>query len=130
MTSNDCDARTRPNPLPYQTRPEKIHSRHRERLAIVYIRQSTPQQVERHQESTRLQYALVERACQFGWDRAAILVIDDDAEVRYSLSRVLSGRKFRVTEAASGEEGVALVRKGPPPDLIFLDVRMGGMGGI
>ena len=59
MTSDDCDARARTNSLPYQTRSEKIHSRHRERLAIIYIRQSTPQQVERHQESTRLQYALV-----------------------------------------------------------------------
>ena len=54
MTSDDCDARVRPNLALYQTRPEKIHSRHRERLAIIYIRQSTPQQVERHQESTRL----------------------------------------------------------------------------
>ena len=59
-----------------------------------------------------------------------ILVIDDDAEVRYSLSRVLSTRKFNVVEAASGEQGVALVKKGPAPDLIFLDVRMSGMGGI
>ncbi len=59
-----------------------------------------------------------------------ILVIDDDAEVRYSLSRVLSTRKYQVSEAASGEEGVALVKKGPAPDLIFLDVRMSGMGGI
>ena len=37
--------------------PEKLDRQHRERLAIVYIRQSTVQQVERHQESTRLQYA-------------------------------------------------------------------------
>jgi DNA-binding NtrC family response regulator len=59
-----------------------------------------------------------------------ILVIDDDAEVRYSLSRVLSTRRYQVIEAASGEQGVALVKKGPPPDLIFLDVRMSGMGGI
>ncbi len=59
-----------------------------------------------------------------------ILIIDDDAEVRYSLARVLSTRKYQVSEAASGEQGVALVKKGPPPDLIFLDVRMSGMGGI
>jgi len=59
-----------------------------------------------------------------------ILVIDDDAEIRYSLSRVLSTLKCSVTEAPSGEQGVALVKKGPHPDLIFLDVRMGGMGGI
>ncbi|PTX94206.1 sigma-54 dependent transcriptional regulator [Opitutus sp. ER46] len=59
-----------------------------------------------------------------------ILVIDDDAEIRYSLSRVLSSRHFQVLEAASGEQGVAAVKKGPAPDLIFLDVRMGGMSGI
>jgi len=59
-----------------------------------------------------------------------ILVIDDDAEIRYSLGRVLSARGYRVTEAGSGEQGIALVQKGPPPDLVFLDVRMSGMGGI
>jgi DNA-binding NtrC family response regulator len=61
---------------------------------------------------------------------ATILVIDDDAEIRYSLSRVLSSRGYQVSEAAGGEQGIALVKKGPPPDLIFLDVRMSGMGGI
>lgn len=59
-----------------------------------------------------------------------ILVIDDDAEIRYSLSRVLSSQQFQVIEAASGEQGIAVVKKGPPPDLIFLDVRMSGMSGI
>ncbi len=59
-----------------------------------------------------------------------ILVVDDDAEIRYSLNRVLSSRAWRVVEAASGEQGVALVKKGPPPDLVFLDVRMGGMSGL
>jgi len=59
-----------------------------------------------------------------------ILVIDDDAEIRYSLSRVLGSRQYQVSEAASGEEGVARVKKGPHPDLIFMDIRMGGMSGI
>ncbi|MEI6861483.1 MAG: sigma-54 dependent transcriptional regulator [Verrucomicrobiota bacterium] len=59
-----------------------------------------------------------------------ILVIDDDAEIRYSLNRVLSSRSWQVAEAGSGEQGVALVKKGPPPDLVFLDVRMGGMSGL
>jgi DNA-binding NtrC family response regulator len=58
-----------------------------------------------------------------------ILVIDDDAEIRYSLTRVLSSRKYQVTEAGSGEQGIALVKK-ELPDLIFLDIRMGGMSGI
>ena len=38
---------------------EKLHAWHRERLAVIYVRQSTPQQVLDHQESTRLQYGLV-----------------------------------------------------------------------
>ncbi|MCX6933878.1 MAG: sigma-54 dependent transcriptional regulator, partial [Verrucomicrobia bacterium] len=59
-----------------------------------------------------------------------ILVIDDDAEIRYSLTRVLSSRRYQVTEAASGEQGIAMVKKGPWPDLVFLDVRMSGMSGI
>ncbi len=60
----------------------------------------------------------------------AILVIDDDAEVRYSLGRVLSSKKYQVIEAPSGEQGVAIVKKGPSPDLIFLDIRMSGMSGL
>ena len=39
----------------------KIHRHHQERLAVVYVRQSTPQQMTRHPESTRLQYGLVDR---------------------------------------------------------------------
>ncbi|MDR1282575.1 MAG: sigma-54 dependent transcriptional regulator [Opitutaceae bacterium] len=59
-----------------------------------------------------------------------ILIIDDDAEIRYSLRRVLTSKNCQIAEAASGEEGVAKVRKGPPPAVVFLDVRMGGMSGI
>jgi DNA-binding NtrC family response regulator len=60
----------------------------------------------------------------------SILIIDDDTEIRYSLTRVFSSRGYSVSEAASGEQGLALVKKGPAPDLVFLDVRMDGMGGI
>lgn len=41
---------------------EKLQSHHLERLAVVYVRQSTLQQVAEHQESTRVQYGLVDRA--------------------------------------------------------------------
>lgn len=58
-----------------------------------------------------------------------ILIVDDDSEIRYSLSRVLSSRAYQVIEAPNGEQGIAIVKKNPP-DLIFLDVRMGGMSGI
>ncbi len=58
-----------------------------------------------------------------------ILVIDDDAEVRYSLNRVLSSKNYRVQEAASGEDGVVAVKK-QAPDVVLLDNRMTGITGI
>jgi DNA invertase Pin-like site-specific DNA recombinase len=59
-------------------RPTKLQAWHLERSAIVYVRQSTPQQVLEHQESTARQYALVDRAVALGWPRQQILIIDDD----------------------------------------------------
>jgi hypothetical protein len=53
----------------------KIKSQHLSRKAIIYIRQSTLQQVHRHQESTRLQDGLVDRAILLGWPRSDIEVI-------------------------------------------------------
>src|ERR1700690_4049187 len=58
-----------------------------------------------------------------------ILVIDDDTEVRYSLNRVLTSQHYRVQEAASGDEGVAAVKK-QAPDVVLLDNRMVGMTGL
>ena len=58
--------------------PLNILADHLERLAVVYVRQSTLQQVLDHQESTRLQYGLVNRAQVLGWSQERVLVIDDD----------------------------------------------------
>jgi DNA invertase Pin-like site-specific DNA recombinase len=76
---------------------EKICPRHWERLAVVYVRQSTMQQVLEHQESTRLQYGLVRRAIAWGWPEARVLVIDDDqgrsgtsAEGRHGFQRLVA----------------------------------------
>ena len=46
--------------------------------AVVYIRQSTPQQIQNNQESTRRQYDLACRARQMGWPETAVRVIDED----------------------------------------------------
>lgn len=56
----------------------KIQRSHLARQAVVYVRQSTLQQVARHQESTRLQYGLAARAVDLGWPQDQVLVIDDD----------------------------------------------------
>jgi DNA invertase Pin-like site-specific DNA recombinase len=58
--------------------PQKIDPVHLQSLAVVYVRQSTAQQVLRHEESTRLQYGLVDRARRLGWPEERVLVIDDD----------------------------------------------------
>ena len=54
----------------------KITNEHLIRIAIIYIRQSRPDQVKNNKESQRLQYQLVERAKQLGWDE--VIIIDDD----------------------------------------------------
>jgi DNA invertase Pin-like site-specific DNA recombinase len=59
-------------------RPAKLQAGHLQRTAIVYVRQSTPQQVLDHRESTARQYALVDRAPAPGWPRQQVLIIDDD----------------------------------------------------
>lgn len=56
----------------------KIQPQHLRRPAIVYIRQSTLQQVYEHRESTERQYALIERAKRLGWDASQVQVIDED----------------------------------------------------
>src|SRR6186713_3298646 len=57
---------------------EKMQPWHLDRLAIVYVRQSTPQQVLDHRESTARQYTLADRAAALGWSRDRVLTIDDD----------------------------------------------------
>lgn len=56
----------------------KIQGHHRERLAVVYVRQSSPHQVLAHRESAVLQYALARRAVDLGWSEERVLVIDED----------------------------------------------------
>ena len=59
-------------------RSPKLRPWHTERQAVVYVRQSTPQQVTEHPESTARQYALADRAVALGWSPDRVTVIDDD----------------------------------------------------
>src|SRR5580698_8934967 len=95
-------------PRPLCGLSEKISRRHRERLAIVYIRQSTVQQVERHQESTRLQYALVDRAFHLGWARESIVVVDDDLGRSGATIEGRLGFQRLVAEVGLGHVGLVL----------------------
>lgn len=75
----------------------KLQPHHRDRMAIVYVRQSSPQQVLDHKESAARQYGLVEVAVSLGWARDRIEVIDEDqghtastAEGRHGFHRLLA----------------------------------------
>ena len=58
-----------------------------------------------------------------------ILVVDDEPQIRRVLRSTLSFRGYTISEAASGEEALEMVRK-LKPDLILLDVNLPGMSGI
>ena len=54
----------------------KITAEHLQRIACVYVRQSTPDQLVHNLESQRRQYGLADRARQLGW--TTVEIIDDD----------------------------------------------------
>ena len=89
----------------------KIHPRHLTRQALIYVRQSHPNQVQRHPESARRQYGLVERAAQLGWPQDQIVVIDEDQGKSGAGSAASQGRDgfARLVAAVSlGEVGLVL----------------------
>ena len=91
---------------PRGRRSPKIRDRHLDRLAVVYIRQSSPQQVLDHKESRERQYELVDVARRRGFTN--VEVIDDD------LGRTASGAVDRpgfnrlVAALCAGEVGAVL----------------------
>lgn len=58
-----------------------------------------------------------------------ILVVDDEANLRQTVARVLQRAGFEVTTAASGKEGLALLSK-QAFDLVYMDIRMPDMNGL
>jgi two-component system, OmpR family, KDP operon response regulator KdpE len=58
-----------------------------------------------------------------------ILVVDDEPQIRRVMRSTLSAHGYVITEAMTGEEGVASARK-TRPDLVLLDMNMPGMGGL
>jgi len=58
-----------------------------------------------------------------------LLLIDDEEDVRYSFQRIFDSPEIEIVTASSGEEGLKVIPKFKP-DLVLMDVRMGGMNGL
>jgi DNA invertase Pin-like site-specific DNA recombinase len=84
----------------------KVMKTHLERKAVIYIRQSSPLQVETHTESKRRQYQLVELVQSLGWREAQCEVIDDDQAISGSQSYNRPGYQHLVSMVALREVGI------------------------
>jgi DNA invertase Pin-like site-specific DNA recombinase len=88
--------------------PPQISPRHLQRLACLYVRQSTLQQVRANTESTTRQYALRERAEALGWPAERILVIDQDLGQSGASAAGRAGLQRLVAEVGLGKVGLVL----------------------
>ena len=87
-------------------RSPKIKPWHLDRIAIVYIRQSDPQQPVKHPESTARQYALVDRAVALGWPRERVKIIDEDQGTSASTAEGRPGFHYLMAEVALDHVGL------------------------
>jgi len=85
-----------------------ITPHHLARKAIIYIRQSSPHQVLSNQESLRLQYALNDRAREFGWRADDVLVIDSDLGLTATSTQHREGFKKLLAQVTLGQVGIIL----------------------
>ncbi len=89
--------------------PAQIPPAHRERLAYVYVRQSTQLQVRYHQESTERQYHLRERAIELGWPPSAVEIIDEDQGRSGRSATYRTGFQRLVAHVSLGQVGIVLM---------------------
>jgi DNA invertase Pin-like site-specific DNA recombinase len=86
----------------------KIRDVHLNRLAMVYVRQSTPQQVLENRESRERQYALAQFAERLGWPAERVVVIDDDQGQSGKTAAERSGFQRLMTEVSLNHVGIVL----------------------
>ena len=90
------------------TEHSKVTPDHLNRAAFVYVRQSTPTQVEHHRESTERQYALVDKAHALGWSRDRVSIIDEDLGLSGASVTARSGFARMTAEVALARAGIIL----------------------
>jgi DNA invertase Pin-like site-specific DNA recombinase len=87
---------------------ELVQPHHLSRQAVIYIRQSSPNQVLTHQESLRLQHALRQRAEDLGWSPANVQVIDADLGQTARTTAGRCGFQELVTRVSTDQVGIIL----------------------
>ena len=87
---------------------ERLTTTHRARLAYVYVRQSSVNQVRQHQESTELQYRLVDRAIGLGWPAERVHVIDEDLSKSGAGGADRHGFQKLIAEIGLGNAGLVV----------------------
>ncbi|MEJ7589993.1 MAG: recombinase family protein [Planctomycetaceae bacterium] len=104
------------SPVPASLQPKqpptyvssKITREHLQRHAILYVRQSTGQQLRDHQESTARQYQLTERLLAFGWPQDRIIVIDEDLGISGSGKATRTGFRRLLKLVTEQQIGIVL----------------------
>src|SRR5207245_784194 len=107
--SRRCSGRPPGEPVPPRAAMmsnAKIRAEHLARPAIVYVRQSTLDQVRHHQESRRRQYDLAEHARTLGWRE--VLVIDEDLGKSGATAADRTGFQRLVAEVSLGRVGAVV----------------------
>ena len=90
------------------TDTSKIQATHTQRAAVIYVRQSSPSHVEYNRESTARQYALADRACQLGWSKEQVVIIDEDLGLSGATADKRSGFTRLTSEVALARVGIVL----------------------
>ena len=103
---------------------EKVGSQHLSRMAMLYVRQSSPHQVVRNEESRLLQYAMKQRLHDLGWAEVEVVVDDLGQSAAGSAQRCGFERMVTTFEnmpiAQAGCEGCGdCVRVCPAGALVF-----------
>lgn len=91
--------------------PSQIRAEHKQKLAVVYVRQSSPDQVRHHTGSTETQRALAELPRRWGWPESRIKVIEDDLGLSGTSSDQRPGFQHLLELMDRGEVGIVLVRE-------------------
>src|SRR5215207_4958487 len=87
---------------------ELVSTGHLARKAVIYVRQSTPNQVLTNRESLKLQYALEKRAIELGWRADDVEVIDSD--LGFTASEASNREEFKelTAQVTLGRIGIVL----------------------